>query len=248
MRKLSFWAKRNPWKSRIIITVSHLLLMLLGWYTGKAIFAMNISLPAYLLVFFILYYLAAVFIYPSKEEKKRSNGRWIYIKQKACDFSLAAAAYGMMICISNQPDSFLKNFQTVSGSLIITSSPAEGKPTAAEILESLKCRDKSTLTHEEKRILKKEFKVQLKNYVVAKLKGNKAEGNKSLLIILAIIAAVGIVYLVAALACSLSCNGNEGAAILVLILGIAAIALGLYFVIRAINRGSKKKTEPKNSA
>jgi hypothetical protein len=248
MRRLSYWAKRNPWKSRIIIIISHLLLMLLGWYTGTAFFAMDISLPAYLLVFFILYYIAAVFMYPSKEEKKLRNGRWLYIKQKACDFSLAAAAYGMMVCISNKPGGFFQNFQTVSGSSIIKSSPLKEKPTATEILESLKYRDKSTLTHEEKRILKKEFKVQLKNYVVAKLKGNKGEGDNALLIILAIIAALGIVYLVAALSCSLSCNGNEGAAILVVILGIAAIGLGLYFVIRAINRGSKKKPEPKNGA
>ena len=241
MRKLSFWAKRNPWKSRIIIFISHLLLMLLGWYTGTLFFAMEISMPAYLLFFFILYYLAAVFIYPSKEEMKRRNGRRNYIRQKICDFSLAASAYGMMVCISSQPGGIFQNFQSVSGSLIITSSPREAKPTAAQILESLKYRDKSTLTREEKRILKKEFKVQLKNYVVAKLKGNKADGNNTLLIILAIVAALGIAYLVAALACTLSCNGNEGAAILVVLLGIAAIGLGLYFIIRAMNRGPKKR-------
>jgi Ca2+/Na+ antiporter len=243
MRKLSFWAKRNPWKSRIIIIISHLFLMLLGWYTGTSFFAMHISLPSYLLVFFILYYLVAVLMYPSKEEKKRSNRRWIYLKQKTCDFSLAAAAYGMMVCISNQPGVFFNDFQKVSGSLII-SSPREGKPSAAEILESLKYRDKSTLSHEEKRILKKELKVQLKNYVVATLKGNKADRDQALLITLAIIAAVGIVYLLAALACNLSCNGNEGAAYLVLILGIAAIVVGLYFVIRSIRRSSKKETKP----
>jgi peptidoglycan biosynthesis protein MviN/MurJ (putative lipid II flippase) len=248
MRKLSYWAKRNPWKSRIIIIVSHLLLMLLGWYTGTSFFAMDISLPAYLFVFFILYYLAAVFIYPSKDEKKRNNRKWIYIKQKACDFSLAAAAYGMMVCISNQPGIFFNNFQKVSGSLIINPSPVKVKPTAAEILESLKYRDKSKLTHEEKRILKKEFKVQLKNYVVAKLKGNKEGGDQTFLIILAIVAALGIAYLLAALSCTLSCNGNEGAAVLVVILGIIAIGLGLYFVIKAINKGAKNKPEPKNGA
>ena len=245
MRKLSFWAKRNPWKSRIIITISHLLLMLLGWYTGTAIFAMDISLPVYLLVFFILFYLAAVFVYPSKEEKKRNNRRWIYIKQKACDLSLAVAAYGMMVCISNQPGAFFKNFQTVSGSLILPSSSWEGKPTAAAILESLKYRDKSTLTREEKRILKKEFKVQLKNFVVAELKGHKDEGGKTWLIILSIVAALGIAYLVGALACSLSCNGNDGAAILVIVLGSAAIGVGLYFLIKAIKRGPKKEPESK---
>ena len=89
--------------------------------------------------------------------------------------------------------------------------------------------------------MKQEFKTQLKNYVAAKLSGNKAGGDRAGLIILAIIGALGLLYLLAALSCGIACNGAEGLAIAVLILGTAGIIWGLIAVIRAIKRGRKKE-------
>ena len=70
--------------------------------------------------------------------------------------------------------------------------------------------------------------------------GKKADAEQVALIILACIAAVGLLYLVMALACTLSCNGSDAAAVIVAILGLAGIIWGLIAVIRAINR---KKTK-----
>ena len=73
------------------------------------------------------------------------------------------------------------------------------------------------------------------------MKGNKDGDAKAGLIIVTIIAALGLLYLVAALACSLSCNGSDAAAVVVLILGLAAIIWGTIAVINRISRGPKKK-------
>jgi cbb3-type cytochrome oxidase subunit 3 len=246
MKNLSYWAATNPWKARIIIAVSHILILFLGWYTGAALNEMEIFLPAvFLLVLFILLYLITVFVYPSKQEKQVLGSKKFYIKQKLCDFSLTACAWVMIACIANDKKMRTGFFNYASASSIETIITKNAKPTAAEILESLKYRDKSTLTKEEKRILRKEFNVQLKKYVKAKITGNSKAGDEAGLIILSIVLALGLLYLVGALACTLSCNGSDAAAIVVALLGTAAIVIGLIFVIRGIKKKQRKETNIK---
>jgi len=60
---------------------------------------------------------------------------------------------------------------------------------------------------------------------------------------LAVIVALGLAALVGALACELSCNGSEGAALLVGIGGTALIIFLLIITIRAIKRGKKEPKE-----
>jgi O-antigen/teichoic acid export membrane protein len=95
----------------------------------------------------------------------------------------------------------------------------------------------------EKKILKKEFKKQLKLFAKAKILGQKQKADRSIAIILTIIAAVGLLYVVTALACGLACNGAETAAILVGILGFVAIIIGTVFVIRSINRKHRQRRD-----
>ena len=73
-----------------------------------------------------------------------------------------------------------------------------------------------------------------------------SNGAKVGLIILCVLAAIGLLYGVAALACSLSCGGSEGAATLVMIGGVGVIAFLLVIAIRAITKKNNKpkKTEP----
>jgi hypothetical protein len=134
-----------------------------------------------------------------------------YIRQKSCDFLLAASTFCMLLCLANKNTGSVYFSPSASASSGINIKETK-KPTAAEILASLAYRDKSTLTRSEKRILKQEFKTQLKNYAIAKLSGNQAEGDRAGLIILAIIVALGLLYLVAALSCGIACNGSGGVA------------------------------------
>ena len=62
-----------------------------------------------------------------------------------------------------------------------------------------------------------------------------------MLIILTIIGALGALYLVAALSCSLACNGSDAAALAVAILGLAGVIWATMAIIRRISRGAKKK-------
>ena len=81
-------------------------------------------------------------------------------------------------------------------------------------------------------------------YGKAKLSGNKSEGDKAGLTILAIIAALGLAFLVGALACNLSCSGSDGAAIAVAVIGLGAIVWLLVVVLKSINKKKKGTAGP----
>jgi hypothetical protein len=246
MRKLSYWAKINPWKSRVLIILSHILLIFLGWYTGEGLAGLGIQMPAYWLYLFLVIFIIAAITYPLKKNKVFTGRRLFYLQQKTRDFLLAAATFCMIVSLTNEKENTFYVSQPAFAIPAASALVIKEKPTATEILASLKYRDKSTLTRMEKRVLKQEFKKQLKNYVVAKIKGNKKESGNAGLIILAIIGAIGLLSLVAALSCNLSCNGSDGAALAVLILGTAGIIWGLLAVIKAVKRGSgEKKKEGK---
>jgi hypothetical protein len=82
--------------------------------------------------------------------------------------------------------------------------------------------------------LKHEFFIQVKHYVKAKVKGDAPTAEKAITVVLVIGAAVGLTYLLAGLACSLSCSGAEGLALLVTIIGLSAIIFGSIVLIRTI--------------
>lgn len=240
MKQLSLWAKGNPWKARLIIIVSHILILLLAWFTGNEISGLSDELPGYLKIIFVLVFVIAAFSYPVKKSKTVYS----YAKQKTCDFLLVLSTFGMVTGIAASGEISFGSLSPLYASTPSAINNNKKDPTAEQILASLKYRDKNSLTRVEKRILKAEFKKQLKIWTLAKISGNKEEGGKAGLLILAIVGAVGLFFLVASLSCSLSCNGSDAAAIVVLLLGTAAIVLGLLAVIRSINRKKRKKIEP----
>lgn len=242
MKKISRWAKSNAWKARLIIIVSHILILLLAWFTGSEISGLSDTLPAYLKIVFVLVFIIAAFSYPIHRDRSIGKSKYSYAKQKTCDFLLVLSTFGMVTGIAASGEI---SFGSLSPLYASTPSAihSNGDPTAAEILASLKHRDKNSLTRAEKRILKTEFKKQLKIWTLAEISGNKEEGSKAGLIVLAIVGAIGLFFLVASLSCSLSCNGSDAAAIVVLLIGTAAIVLGLLAVLRSIQRKRTKKTE-----
>lgn len=239
MRKLSFWAAANPWISRVIIATAHIFLIFLGCFTGIELRDSGFLVPGLMLPAIIVLYFFTVYYYPRKEHKHKIGKNLFYKKQKICDFLLAAAAWGMVICISNNENVRTGIFTNLNASEYI--APKKIDPRATEILNSLQYRDKKSLSRSEKRILKKEFFSQLKTYAKAKLTGDKTGEGNAAIIILAIIAAVGLLYLVAALSCTLSCNGSDAAAIIVLLLGIAGIVIGLVFFFKGLKKKKEKK-------
>lgn len=231
MRKLSFWAKHHPVLARITIIVSRILLILIACFLGKQLLASGIELSPLWIYFFIGLFFVAGATYP----RKRSS--FNYLKRKLYDFTVAACGFFIMLSLVTQLDKPF--YATVQATVPVDQSPYKYSE-AKNLLEQFKNGEKTKFSGKEKRIIRKEFNYQLLQYAKAKITGKKADADQALLIILACIAAVGLLFLVMSLACTLSCNGSDAAAIIVAVLGLAGIIWGLIAVIRAINR---KKTK-----
>lgn len=234
MRKLSFWAKHHIVYARIIIVISHCLLIGIGYFLGKLALERNVALSPLLIYLLIGVFFLAAATYPSKHTNT-------YRRRKLYDLIVASCGFGLVILGAYQLNAPVSNYQSANATSVVKPSPYKYAE-AQKLLEQFKTGEKTKFSSKEKRIIKKEFNYQLLQYAKAKVTRNKIDGEQTVLIILACIAAVGLLYLLAALACTLSCNGSDAAAVIVGILGTAAIIWGLVAAIRAITRKKAKTT------
>lgn len=232
MRKLSLWAKHHPFYARTIIVISRCLLICIGYFLGLQLLDKEITLSPLLLYLFIGVFFIFGATYP---EKKQGN----YKKRKLYDLVVACCGFFMVICGSYQLNAPVSIYEPVQATTIEKPSPYKYDE-AKKLLEQFKSGEKTKFNRKEKRIIKKEFNYQLLQYAKAKITGDKSSGDQAALIILACIVAVGLLFLVMSLACTLSCNGSDAAAVVVGVLGLVAIIWGLIAVIRAINKKRPK--------
>lgn len=237
MKKISLWAKHHSTLAIASIIIIKILLTAIAWYIGSSLIEMNIRIPFIVCIIALTGLVTGAYMYPSRHHSTLLKNKF-YTRQKNCDLVVALCSFIMIGTLVNTNSVF-----PFSVSARASTPAISNPPTAADILSSLEYRDKKSLSKKEKRILKQEFKKQLKVYATAKATGKKEAANKALLIILTIVAAVGLLYVVAALACGLACSGAEGAAIALVLLGTIAIIWGTVAIIRTINRGPRRRGE-----
>jgi membrane protein implicated in regulation of membrane protease activity len=251
IKLLSFWAKKHKWASRFIIVFSFIMMNVLGIITGYLFNSLNVAFSSFVLFSTILVFLLAWFKYPSKKkttnafEKDRS-----YIMQKTCDLVLIGSTFIMFVFFGNSQSSPI-NYFVLTSSANTFSVPKDSTKTYKSLDEF-----KKMMSDKNGNPLKwKERKKLLKNQIKAiKKADDMSDGGKVALIILCVLLALVLAYGVAALSCSLSCSGAEGAAVVVAILGAAGIIFLTIALIRAILKKSKKSkskeaksdTEPVN--
>jgi len=245
MKKISTWAKNNKWFARILVITCHILLNVIGIITGILMNELDVNIPSAALPFFIIVFLIGIIFYPLKAEKRAQPDRHLnYTSRKRWDFMLAASTFLIILYIGNHFDNPLKNYSgiyaaTSSASSLPGDTTIKSYKKIAGFNASLKDNDGKTLKWKErKKILKEQLKGIRKS-------GDLSKGEKVALTIVSILLALGLLYVVAALACGLACNGADAAAWLVLIGGTAVVALLLVIAMRAIynNRKSRRKLE-----
>lgn len=250
MRKISVWAKYHQWSARLIIIVSFIFLNVLGLSTGLLLHDLGINLSVSTIVFFTLLYAAGFIYYPFKIKKKsKRKNPSNYLRQKTCDILLAGSTYLMIVYFGNHKEMLFQ--YSLPFSQASASNNIFPKDSAAKTYKSIAVFNRN-MKDENGNLLKwKERKHLLKEQVRAIKKDNDLSGvAKAALIVLAVIAALGLLYLVAALACNLSCGGSDVGAVLVTIGGTALVIFLLVIVIRSILGKQKRKKEsgiPKNA-
>ncbi len=244
MKKISLWANRHPWTSRIIIIVSFLVLNVLGFTTGWLLLDSGIYLPFMALLSFALIYATGFIFYPFKNK----NGKYrmtvsVYIRQKTCGMLLAGSAFFMCIYAGNQREILFRSSfpfsQAVAGNTIIpVKSPVKTYKTIPAFYKSMKDDHGKMLSWKERKKLLKEQVKAIKHT------REISNGGKTALIILSILVALGLIGLVAALSCNLSCEGSGAAAVIVGIGGTGLIIFLLFLAIRGILGKKKNKSKP----
>ncbi len=244
MKKLSLWGKNHKNPARIIIVTSFFLLTVLGIATGSLLTNAGISISTAAMFIFICIYFVGLLAYPAKSLKgKKLNAATFYIRQKTCDLLLAASTFCMIVFLANQPDKLFNystplNAATPVKPVFPKDSVAKTYKTIAAFAASLKDETGKSLKWKEKKKLLKEQIRAIKKV------DDKTKGEKTALIILSVVVALGLLALVLSLSCNLSCSGSEGAAVLVGVGGAALVIFLLAIAIKAITGKRKKpKTE-----
>ena len=244
MKKISKWARTHKWSARILIIVLILLLNVIGIYTGLLLKNLGILIPVAALLFFAIAYGIGFILYPqlSAANRKRFTNRH-YIRQKSCDFLLAASTFCMFIYLGNHTDRVFQYDGLISSAMATnTIHPKDSSGITWQSISAFS----ASLKDENGKLLKwKERKQLLKEQVKAiKKSGTKSDGGKALLIILSVLVAMGLIYGILALACSLSCGGSDILAVIVALGGTALIVWLLFVVIRKITgKKGKKKSD-----
>ncbi len=240
MKRISYWAKCHRWTARILIVFLFLCLNALGVITGLLLRDKGIYIPTIFLLLLLLVYAMAFILYPDQK------GGAFYRKQKFFDLLLAASTYCMIVCMGNHPDRILnypRPFGAASASSLILPADSTIKhyKTINAFYLTLKDKTGKLLPWKERRKLLKEQVRAIRHA------HDISEGSKVLLIVLSVAVALGLIYLLAALACSLSCNGSDFAAVVVGVGGGLVVIFLLILAIRAILGKKRKKAIPHNN-
>ncbi|MGK2864802.1 MAG: hypothetical protein ACSLE0_22920 [Chitinophagaceae bacterium] len=241
MKKISYWGKNNKPYARFLIIISFLFLTALGILTGTLLSESGVQISTYTLLILISIYIISITLYPYLE-KKRSGKKPAreYTRHKTFDFILASTGFCMIICMSNQPNYLFQNSASLFATeLINETTPGDSSlktyKSISAFAGSMKDASGKSLSWKAK---KKLLKIQVKEIQKSKDMSGAAKAG---LIILSVIIALGLLALVAALSCELSCSGSGGAAALVGIGGTALIIFLLVITIRAIYGNKRRK-------
>lgn len=236
MKIISFWAKNHIWQSRQLIILIYILLNVIGIFTGKLLNEINVIFPQIYFIACIIVTIALWMWYPDKQNRKPGvSPSALYVRRKIFDFSLGAVTFLMIIYAGNNWKNLFLKSESAQASKIIPHSKDSSiynSPLIKNFIAGIKGLDVSKLSQREKlKLIKKQMKT-------IKHDKDTSEGNKTLLIILSVLIALGLLYGLAALSCSISCGGSEALAIIVAVGGTFLI---IFLLIRIIKRITNRR-------
>jgi len=234
---ISCWAKLHPWPSRLMIILSHLLLTFFALKTGIILTDAGITVPGFVHIGAGLLFGLAWIGYPVKTEKGLRLNKWLfYRKRKIADLILISSTFIMLVQLGNNISNQNRQpFENLFGSKAVA---CYVKVKDKDVHQIEKNESNPIFSHRSKFGLKEKrntIKAMLGNFFSEKY-GN-GSGGKTGLGILLIIGSVGLIFLIAALACELACSGAEGAAVLVGVIGAAGV---VFLIVKAIQMMGRK--------
>ena len=254
--RASKWAQANPISARLIITFATIISVGIHYYGGLYLFAYDIIFPYPLAVFISLLSIGGILLYPARKSLKKGS-RSNFRRRKALDFVIFFCGALMVVFLANRRAAEVWSDPELSLSI------QEVQPESQQLErihfassvhpENLEEAPRSLSPKELRKQMKKQFKelrklikTELKDLKARRKKGERGTGEKVLLTILTVALAFGLGVLVVALACSVSCNGNETLGAIILIIGWAGILfLAFYFIKKIFSSDGPRPRPPK---
>jgi hypothetical protein len=236
MKQISIWAYSHVWKARLLVILLHILLVTIAIYWGIQFNVLDgqvIEAALYLLT--VIYLLLYLLYYGVKRWKRYYWYRAVMHTTMALVSFLLVFAYTASI----------RNFESNNSVMASVIEPSKNgqkfkHPEAEQLLQLIKKGEVTKLKKAERKLLRSELKYQLHRFKEARQKGDKENSGNAGLIILTIVLALVAFIGVSSLACEISCNGNDGAAVVVFLLGTAAIVFLMIVVFKSL----KKRKQP----
>lgn len=226
---ISFWAAMNPWKTRFMFAGAQVALGASGILLGASLADSGMHFTDLSKDIMLGTFLTSALLYPVRHASVRLL-KHSYLRQKAFDLALAMSGFLLMINVGNTNPALTSDFNIMAGF-------------KANIDQNVRLLDDQNQIRRSVTYVRGEKELMVEQDIVQKKEMSK--GTKIALTVLTIIAGLGLGFLLAAAACSLSCNGMEGLAYLVGIGGgILLITLAVLVIKRIWNPKHKNRAKP----
>lgn len=226
MKQLSYWAKLNPRTARFLIVLIYILINFTALIAGALLWALGIELKDGFLLMLAAGTVSLFLFYPAKSG---------YYKRKFFHGLMAVCTFLLISFFGNRLHNSNTQFMYFNVTHAVTYNISSNENTIGQPMKSLK----------EKRFQKKQAQTFLQKLAAKK---DRSKAAKILLITLTVIVALGLLYVLAALSCTIACNGVEAVAILVAVAGTFGIVFGAIRIIQAILGKERKKKRKAASA
>lgn len=229
--RISRWANQHKTKARILLIIAHITWISIAFVIGISLYAFDISFPGATGIIALLGFATSYLSYPDLCRPERIT-RQAYRRKVQKDIVMTMCAF--VILLTGIPK--MLDYETVEQNKTM--------PVRWMVAGNVK-QDVKTMDNREQKILTGKFD-QVKKQWLRKIKkhdtgeSEKVKASQIMLALLMVLLAVGAFYMVGALACNISCAGNEALAVVVFFGGVAGILTGLITGLVSIFRKKPK--------
>jgi hypothetical protein len=219
MRTTAAWASQNKWKARLCIVLLWILLHVIAFILSGLLVPGASSVEG-------IVWILSLSLVAAVSARHLSGRRVAFLRRKVLDGSIAAITFGLLFFAYG--DNSLGQQQPLHASSTAHFSDSAGNSTRIVPFSKVSAKSKWKQIRHYLKLIRKDMR-------------QSSGAGKAALIALVVLLGIGALMLVAALSCSISCNGGgEGLSITVALLGVGLVVFLAYLAINRIIKGPQK--------
>jgi hypothetical protein len=234
MKKISYWAKKNPKTAWVLIALAHFGLIYLAFLLSQLLLQSGIEFNGKAFFTILVFFIPLALFYPAKKN---------YYARKTFDLVLTLQGFILFTILFNTNLLQKEQYRSAYSAIGVTDSSVFKYKASEKILSDFRNHHQK-LSKKDGRTLRKELKFQSKKWI---LENNKEQQDKTGEIIAIILLALLLTFGVLLLACAIGCGGAETLAAIVAIGGILVVVWMTVVLINRVNRRKREGAIPKQN-